>query len=231
MVNGLVGDDAGGGGACGLGDREPVSLVRLPPLTANSPTPPQARTGVHPNSLNAPPGAMEEWEIIPDAVLTVNRNGPAGLISAQHGAIWRSANGGPVTGDSVPSGESVNAAPDLPCFRTRGASRSAFLARTAIRTGLHGISFICCPWLSRWKSAGASALRPETAHKPPDPIWHTCQVSLRPQQLHTVKADSSAGLPLITYPARTPDKMDRSANASAAANSGWRCRTIRPGRS
>ena len=40
-----------------------------------------------------------------------------GLISAQHGAIWRSANGEPVTGDSGPSGESVNAAPDLPCFR------------------------------------------------------------------------------------------------------------------
>ena len=78
MVNGLVGDDAGGGGACGLGDREPVSLVRLPQLTANSPTPPQARTGVLRNSLSAPPGAMEEQEIVPDAVLTVNRNWPAG---------------------------------------------------------------------------------------------------------------------------------------------------------
>ena len=57
----------------------------------------------------------------------------------------RPANGEPVTGDSVPSGKSVNAAPDLPCFRTRGASRSAFLAPAAIRTGLRGISFICCP--------------------------------------------------------------------------------------
>ncbi len=46
---------------------------------------------------------------MPDAVFTVNRNWPSWLISTQHGAIWSSANGEPVTGESVPFGESVNA--------------------------------------------------------------------------------------------------------------------------
>src|SRR6516225_4924782 len=47
--------------------------------------------------------------MVPEAVLTVNRNWPSWVISTQHGAIWPSANGGPATGDSVPSAESVNA--------------------------------------------------------------------------------------------------------------------------
>src|SRR5438034_3194374 len=47
--------------------------------------------------------------MVPEAVLTVNRNWPSWVISTQHGAIWPSANGEPATGDSVPSAESVNA--------------------------------------------------------------------------------------------------------------------------
>src|SRR5712664_662466 len=47
--------------------------------------------------------------MVPDAVLTVNRNRPSWVISTQHGAIWPSANGEPATGDSAPPAESVNA--------------------------------------------------------------------------------------------------------------------------
>src|SRR2546430_15817846 len=47
--------------------------------------------------------------MLPDAVLTVNRNRPLWLISTQHGAVCRSANGEDSIGDSVPSVESLNA--------------------------------------------------------------------------------------------------------------------------
>ena len=46
---------------------------------------------------------------MPDPVLTVNRNRPSWLISTQHGAVCRSANGEDPIGDSVPSAESLNA--------------------------------------------------------------------------------------------------------------------------
>src|SRR6266702_6510874 len=109
------------------------SSVRLPPLTANAPTlpirlsstyrkppsglsrastaptPPAWPTGVLPSRVSTPSGAIEKREIVPEAVFTVNRNWPSGVISTQHGAIWPSANGEPVTEDSVPFGESVNA--------------------------------------------------------------------------------------------------------------------------
>src|SRR5271157_4742855 len=45
----------------------------------------------------------------PDAVFTVNRNWPLWVISTQHGAIWSSANGEPLTGDSLPLRWSRNA--------------------------------------------------------------------------------------------------------------------------
>src|SRR5215831_12039606 len=109
---------------------EPASSVRLPPWTANSPTAPillsstyrnrpsglsrastapEAPTVVLPSSVSVPPEAIEYREIVPDAVFTVNRNWPSWLISTQHGAIWPSANGEAVTGESVPFAESVNA--------------------------------------------------------------------------------------------------------------------------
>src|SRR5580704_14805417 len=109
------------------------SSVRLPPLTANTPTlpirlssmykkppsglsrastaptPPVWPTGVLPSRVSAPSGPIEKREIVPEAVFTVNRNWPSGVISTQHGAIWPSLNGEPATGESVPSVESVNA--------------------------------------------------------------------------------------------------------------------------
>src|SRR6516225_4768321 len=112
---------------------DPVSSVRLPPLTANSPTapillsstyrkrpsglslastapaPPVAPTWVLPSSVSAPLEAMECREIVPDPVFTVNRNCPSWLISTQQGAVCLSPNGEPVIDDSVPSAASLNA--------------------------------------------------------------------------------------------------------------------------
>src|SRR6202051_2522277 len=114
----------------GSGVGEPGSSVRFPPFTAKAPTapirlsstnrvwpsglrrastaptPPVALTGVLPSSVKAPLGAIEYREISPDAVFTVNRNCPSGVISIQHGAVWRSANGEDPIDDSTPSGES-----------------------------------------------------------------------------------------------------------------------------
>src|SRR6516162_10649349 len=45
----------------------------------------------------------------PDPVLTVNRYRPSWVISTQHGAVCRSANGEDPIGASVPSAESLNA--------------------------------------------------------------------------------------------------------------------------
>ena len=42
-------------------------------------------------------------------MFTVNRNWPSWLISTQHGAIWSSANGEPLTDESLPLGLSLNA--------------------------------------------------------------------------------------------------------------------------
>src|SRR5450755_2927580 len=47
--------------------------------------------------------------MVPDPVLTVNRNRPSWVISTQHGAVWRSANGEDPIDDSVPLLESLNA--------------------------------------------------------------------------------------------------------------------------
>src|SRR6266702_1512484 len=47
--------------------------------------------------------------MVPDPVFTVNRNWPSWLISTQHGAVCRSANGEDPIDDSVPSAASLNA--------------------------------------------------------------------------------------------------------------------------
>ena len=47
--------------------------------------------------------------MVPDPVLTVNRNRPSWLISTQHGAVCRSANGEVPIDVSVPLAESWNA--------------------------------------------------------------------------------------------------------------------------
>src|SRR6266581_2477563 len=47
--------------------------------------------------------------MVPDPVFTVNRNWPSWLISTQHGAVCRSANGEDPIDDSVPSAASANA--------------------------------------------------------------------------------------------------------------------------
>src|SRR6266566_2629171 len=46
--------------------------------------------------------------MVPDPVFTVNRNWPSWLISTQHGAVCRSANGEDPIDDSVPSAASLN---------------------------------------------------------------------------------------------------------------------------
>src|SRR5258708_11313403 len=93
------------------------SSVRLPPLTANAPTPPirlsstyrkrpsglsrgstaptppVAPTGVLPSRVRVPLVAMEQREMVPDPVITTNRNWPSRLASTQHGPFLPVANG------------------------------------------------------------------------------------------------------------------------------------------
>ena len=64
---------------------------------------------VLPSSVNSPPAEIEKREIVPDPVLTVNRNRPSWRISTQQGAVCRSPNGEDPIGDSIPLLESVNA--------------------------------------------------------------------------------------------------------------------------
>lgn len=55
--------------------------------------PPVAPTGVLPSSVRAPPGAITQREMVPDPVLTVNRNRPCWVIPTQHGAVCRRRTG------------------------------------------------------------------------------------------------------------------------------------------
>ena len=74
--------------------------------TAPRPVP---RTGVLPSSLSLPPAPIENREMLPAPVLTVNRNWPLWVISTQHGAVCRSANGEAPIGDRLPSARSRKA--------------------------------------------------------------------------------------------------------------------------
>src|SRR5436305_9129319 len=47
--------------------------------------------------------------MLPEAVFTVNRNSPSWVISTQHGAVWRSANGDAPIDDRAPSAATLNA--------------------------------------------------------------------------------------------------------------------------
>src|SRR5690348_17098364 len=76
--------------------------------------------------------------MLPDAVLTVNRNRPSWLISTQHGAVWKSANGEEPIESSVPSPPTANAdtvpAPVPPCaFETN--SWLGFVGRNSLPNG------------------------------------------------------------------------------------------------
>src|SRR3984957_18515708 len=116
----------------GSGVGEPGISVRFPPFTAKAPTapmrlsstysvrpsglrrastaptPPVALTGVLPGSVSATAWGIAYREISPDPVFTVNRNCPLGVISIQHGAVWRSANGEDPIELRTPFGESSN---------------------------------------------------------------------------------------------------------------------------
>jgi hypothetical protein len=127
---------------------EPESSVRLPPWTAKAPTasaelsstnsqrpsglrrastaptPPVPLTGVLPSSASVPSRPIAYRESVPEAVFTVNRYRPSGLISTQHGAVCRSPKGDDPIDVSVPRGPSLNAetvpvpAPTLWAFDT-----------------------------------------------------------------------------------------------------------------
>src|SRR5947209_10713220 len=72
------------------------------------------------------------------AVLTVNRNRPSWLISTQHGAVWRSANGEEPIDSRVPSPATANAetvpAPGPPCALETN-SWAGFVGRNSLPNG------------------------------------------------------------------------------------------------
>src|SRR6185437_12448651 len=53
-------------------------------------------------SVSVPPAAIENVEMVALAVFTAKSQWPSWLISTQHGAVWRLANGEPVTEASAP---------------------------------------------------------------------------------------------------------------------------------
>src|SRR5215469_136205 len=121
--------DAPAGRAAG----ELGSSVRLPPLTAKAPsasarlsltyrnrssglrpgstapTPPVVATVVLPSRVRAPAGSIAYREMVPDPVLTANRDWPSWLMISQQGAVCWSAYGEAPIGVSAPAGESANA--------------------------------------------------------------------------------------------------------------------------
>src|SRR5947209_18471596 len=94
------------------------------------------------------------------AVLTVNRNRPSWLISTQHGAVWRSANGEEEIDVRVPSPATSNAetvpAPGPPCALETN-SWCGFVGRNSLPNGPG-------PWAANGE-AGAACGRPLTTAK------------------------------------------------------------------
>ena len=117
----------------GVGVGELASWVTAPPLTANAATlwvpaifrysvwpsvlramsvpvtPGVALTGVLLSRVRVPMGAIAYVEISADPVSSAYRYSPSGLITCQHGAVWKSANGEAPIGDNVPLAESLYA--------------------------------------------------------------------------------------------------------------------------
>src|SRR6266550_7767710 len=100
--------------------------------------------------------------MVPDPVFTVNRNWPSWLISTQHGAVCRSANGEDPIGVSVPSAESANAdtvpepAPVLCALDTN--SWPALVGRNSLPNGPK-------PWAGKGDPGAAVGSPPEPTVK------------------------------------------------------------------
>src|SRR5215472_4129551 len=174
-----------GAAPAGSGVGELASSVRLPPLTANAPTapirlsstyrfwpsglrrastgpaPPVALTAVLPSSVSAPLGAIEYREMLLDPVLVVNRNWPSWVISIQHGAVCRSANGEDPIADSVPSAGSLNAETvplPAPLWALDTNSCSGSVGRNSLPNGPR-------PWAAKGDPGAAVSSPPEPTVK------------------------------------------------------------------
>src|ERR1700693_3035081 len=89
--------------------RQTQSVLPLGPSRASSAPAPAIPSGVLPSRLSEPSAAIAKREMLPLAVLTGKRTLPSWLISPQHGAVCRSANGEEPIEVNVPSAASLKA--------------------------------------------------------------------------------------------------------------------------
>src|SRR5436853_361541 len=103
--------------------------------------------------------------MLPDAVLTVNRNCPSWVISTQHGAVWLSANGELPIEESVPADATLKATAEGGARVVRSARAGIGDIHQAVALGhAYGADAVRGHHTSAHELQGTISLDPQDGH-------------------------------------------------------------------